>query len=286
MNDTNDTLNRLRGLPRAVLLPIAGFVIAAALITAVGFSRAGKRAPGPSAATSGATAAQPAAPAAKAQATLPVATPAASAPAVVILPGTPKPNGLQPQRAMYSIAVAQQRAGFNKWSTPIPIGGGDVEARASSFGSLPVPSLNSTLPAGRATEAWTFQFLVQHEGQHVFLLRLTAKGYGAADATVAIDGQAVSVASADRDHLTAAGTADLGAGWHQVVVTLDHVINADSKPGSASATLFVRGPDASAPRSVVPYAQAPAASAPAVASSATAPAQAKLLKEDQAGGAK
>lgn len=204
---------------------------------------------------------------------------AAAAPAIdlgsmaIVIPGVEQPLNLKPQRARYAIK-AQQRVGYGRYGPPVGVGSATVEARTSAFGSLPAEALNSGLPSeGRVEETWTFWIRVADQGAHAFALRIDS---GVATASLMIDAQTkpvVQVQSYGTGVETGVGAVELGTGWHTITVRLTHSI---SQPGSVSASLFARGPNDSAPHSILPFAVDASAAKPAsAASAASAPKAAK-----------
>lgn len=288
--DFHSIIGSIKAAPRAVTIPAAVFVSVLVLALGAGLM---KRAPAtPTVRT--APAAKVSTPSASAPAATPAAPPATSPSSIapadplaaagvdpqsmkVVLPGIPAPAGVAEQRAAYTLEAAQVSGFGSEVGAYMTLGSQLVEARASSFGSLPVSTLATVIPdSSRVRESWAFWFNVAHAGEHLLALKTNAAG------AVLIDGQARPAVDIDNYGREANGVAsvELGAGWHQVTVRMEH--RSSARAGEYTASLFVRGPGESAPVSIIPAAVDTKISAAPAASSAAASAPAAVTTATQA----
>lgn len=203
------------------------------------------------------------------------ATPAALGSLQVVLPGQPKPMGLQSNHVAYALSFAPTAAWTGKLSGPwASLGSAVLPATASSFTTLPSPGLAGDLPGDGATlQTWRFWWRASTSGRHVVVLQIANTAAVPAAATLTVDAQVKPVTTVNADdegNHNAIAAADLGAGWHRLVVTLQQPVAA-SRGRQTTVNVFVRGPSASQPVDVTPWAAVPTAKPASAASAAASP---------------
>ena len=172
-----------------------------------------------------------------------------------VMPGADAPADLVPMRAAYTLESAPT-PGYNEtavnWSR---IGRMMVDARAANFVALQQEKLDDLLPSkGQVRETWQFSVHVPKSGDWVTVARAT--GAYRTVARLFVDGvpQTALTSRPDNAASTHVGTLRLGAGWHEVRVTLEQRISRPQSQMKAHVELFWRGPGDSSPVAMVPHA--------------------------------
>ena len=196
---------------------------------------------------------------------------------VVAWPALTQPAGLAPGRVDYALVVSRW-VNFGVWGPEVALGGATVDAGTTSFTALPVSALAADVPTrGRVRETWTWWLNIPDGGSQALVVRERATAGESASATLTIDTDSTPVVAVTccgpaiaggSPQQVGVGQVDLASGWHKLTLTVLHVPAA----GPVSADVFLRGPSAAAPTTILPFSPVATAPAAAQASAATAPA--------------
>lgn len=194
---------------------------------------------------------------------------AATGPLVVVYPGLTAPDDLASGRAVYAVDAAPMIT-YGNYGPWVAVGSSGVVQSTTSFSSLPVTAFAAGLPSiGKVRETWTFWTHAQAAGAHVFALRADSPEHAVSELRVDGQGRAAVSVEADGGAQTSIGQVDLGAGWHTLTLVVEH--SSRLGPSAVVTSIFMRGPDESAPVTFTPFALTPAA-APASATKPGVPA--------------